>query len=364
MGLLDSLTGGMNSPLTHAGLGLLGANEKRMAYDPAQLPRSGWGAGLLGGMNSYNKYQQQQSEQANRAGLLSAKQDELKLKQAEAQRESKLLEQQQAGFAQWVQTLEPQKQQQAVSMFRTGVPPNEIFKRFSPAPTKGPSSYEEYTRAYPNKEITYDAFLTMDANRKRPTTSVTNVMPGGGSELSTRPMTEAEARSFGLQSAEGLGVDSKGKPVKVEGGKATVDEARAVQFAAQMDESKTNLKDYEKDPTWKPGIMEYSAPSSLLGIPAKNLLGSSKYKEYYSNAARWAASYIYLVSGATARQEEVDSTVREYFRTPGDSQEQIKQKIAARAVAEKQAKARGGRFGAGSNAAPRIRYDKQGNRVQ
>ena len=67
MGLLDMLQGGvksgLNNPLTHAGLGLLQANAKRRSYNPADLPPDGLGAGLIGGLKSYNSYQSQQQQQ-------------------------------------------------------------------------------------------------------------------------------------------------------------------------------------------------------------------------------------------------------------------------------------------------------------
>lgn len=57
-----------------------------------------------------------------------------------------------------------------------------------------------------------------------------------------------------------------------------------------------------------------------------NFLASPDFRQFKTGADEWAANLVFLRSGATARQEEKDSAVKNYFPQPGDDPETIKRK--------------------------------------
>ena len=181
---------GMSNPLTHAGMGLLATTQPRYSTNIADLNGGGIGAGLLAGVGSYNAYTDSMSRRDTREGLLRTKQQEYEIKQQEAQRKAQAAQQKQQAIQGFLSN--PNLNQQQRALLQGHIDPSAYNAAF-PKPEKGPSSYEEYLRAYPDKSISYDQFLTLDANRKRPTTSVTNVMPGDGpGGLMERPLAPNE----------------------------------------------------------------------------------------------------------------------------------------------------------------------------
>ena len=70
---------------------------------------------------------------------------------------------------------------------------------------------------------------------------------------------------------------------------------------------------------------------------------SPEFKDWKRNTDEWARNLVFLRSGATARQEEVDAAVQNYWPQPGDEPDDVKRKVAARKDAEEQARKMGGR---------------------
>ncbi len=89
--------------------------------------------------------------------------------------------------------------------------------------------------------------------------------------------------------------------------------------------------------------------------PLKGFLQSDNYKTYKNNAAQWTQSKVFLQSGATAREDEIERDFETYFAQPGDSPDIVKEKAQMREAsmdnAEK-AYLASARATAGGNATP------------
>jgi hypothetical protein len=80
----------------------------------------------------------------------------------------------------------------------------------------------------------------------------------------------------------------------------------------------------QTDPTGKWNAVMGSIP--LTG----GVFQSDDYRSYKAAAERWAANYLYLKSGAQAGQDEIQSTVRQFFPQSGEDDRIVKQKELAR----------------------------------
>ncbi len=77
-------------------------------------------------------------------------------------------------------------------------------------------------------------------------------------------------------------------------------------------------------------LPQASQGASALNWLAPETFKSDTYKEYRRNASAWTAAYLYKISGATARPDEIETHVKDFFVMPGDSPDLVREKIAGR----------------------------------
>lgn len=65
----------------------------------------------------------------------------------------------------------------------------------------------------------------------------------------------------------------------------------------------------------------------------KGYIQTPEYRSYNRLASEWAANWVFLRSGATARKDEVDAAVQNYWPQPGDDPDQVASKAAEREAA-------------------------------
>lgn len=175
--------------------------------------------------------------------------------------------------------------------------------------------------------------------------------PPPGTQLTHRQVQEITGQAV----PPGLYVQTKhGPKLQVQQDKPTEGQEKASTFSSMLDEAARNLVRFEDEAfreeggelakdVWTPGPVE--ASGLLPEWMQRHWVRSDQYKEYLANAERWAQSAIYLASGAQAPEQEVERMVRNYFRQPGDTPNQVREKIKARHVFEQSARDRGAAAG-------------------
>ncbi len=119
---------------------------------------------------------------------------------------------------------------------------------------------------------------------------------------------------------------------------------RSAEFVVgNLDNLETRIQDAESrfDPT---SVQSMAADIPLVG----NFLASGAQQEHRAAADEWTTNMVFLRSGATAREDEKESTYQNYFAQPGDAPETVINKRAMRAEARAEAEKQGreaGRLG-------------------
>ena len=136
MGLLDNL----RSPMTQIGLGIMDYNAPRMSKNPADLKPSGFGPGLLAGLNNLNEYEQQQAENEYKSGLLGVQQDTLRDKRQTDIDKARQAQAEMAAGQRWIQGLAPQEQAQALAYLQAGGDIKDLMGRYDKASSLPPDA--------------------------------------------------------------------------------------------------------------------------------------------------------------------------------------------------------------------------------
>lgn len=76
-----------------------------------------------------------------------------------------------------------------------------------------------------------------------------------------------------------------------------------------------------------------AAAGEWLPDAVKGYAQTPEYRGYHRLASEWAANWVFLRSGATARKDEVDAAVQNYWPQPGDGPEEVADKAAGREAA-------------------------------
>lgn len=196
---------GMNNPLTHMGMGLLAASAPRMSYTP-EGATTNYGAGLLGGMQSYQNYQQgllgQQFRQAQIQAAnerLAMERERMEMERAQAEQEAQIRrDRAEAGMRMGGLISDPgQRALYSDALAATG-DPMKAWGLANPAEKELPSDVREalwYQSASPEQRRAY-----MESKiAGRPVTNIINTppptyrgTPGGGTAV-LRPDTNAPA---------------------------------------------------------------------------------------------------------------------------------------------------------------------------
>ncbi|PLW69453.1 hypothetical protein [Pseudohalioglobus lutimaris] len=85
-------------------------------------------------------------------------------------------------------------------------------------------------------------------------------------------------------------------------------------------------------PDYTPGPVE-SLANEYLPDSLKGFMQSGEYREANATADEWARTLVFLRSGATARQEEVDAAKQNYWPQPGDDDADVTRKKRLRTEA-------------------------------
>lgn len=162
-------------------------------------------------------------------------------------------------------------------------------------------------------------------------------------------MTDAEKARIGI-AYEQLALDKAKAANEIAFGKPlTESQAKATAFQSQMIGAENNIKELEAK-GFDPTSLKTQATLKVAG-GALNPLVSPEAQQYKQAQEQWAESYLRFKTGAAATESEVKRNIETFFPKFGDKPEQIAQKAAARAQAEKDIGFAAG-MGAGRGAQP------------
>jgi len=126
------------------------------------------------------------------------------------------------------------------------------------------------------------------------------------------------------------GEEGKSKDARFVPKPATDAQRRSEYTVSSMQEYDKRATDYT--PTALEAIAYERGPGELKGG-----LVSNEFKEQRENAGEWAANMVFLKSGATARKDEVDRAVTDFWPAYGDDEEDVKRKAENRKIAMREA---------------------------
>ena len=144
-----------------------------------------------------------------------------------------------------------------------------------------------------------------------------------------RPQTVTTPDGVFTTPGYNLGGDDTGTPDGFTPRKPTEREQTAAYTVANMRDFNSKATDYI--PTFIESMAASATPSELAPIEAA--MQSDQYKSYRNNAEQWTAAKVFLQSGATAREEEVQRDFRTLFPQFGDDDALVEEKRRAREMA-------------------------------
>lgn len=125
-----------------------------------------------------------------------------------------------------------------------------------------------------------------------------------------------------------------------------------------LNASSVNVDRILNNPDFNPAsLKEYAGRFS-------NFLSTDSGRRFRAAADEWATNMVFLRSGATARQEEKDSAMRNFFPAPGDDPKTIQFKRKFRLQQENAAYARAAQSGRASAEQAQKRIDENNQKIQ
>lgn len=294
---MSNMNGLLNNPLLHIGLGLLGQGQSR---DPGQV---GIGAGVRQGLLSYGqqqKYQVEQQalaqEQAYKTAQMNDMQQKMAMEQAKWDQEQSLYNQQQAAL----NSLGPNvTDAQKAALLMGGAPAAQVIKDMGRGGNLEGTSLEvqavnDYVNTLPPDQR---AAARSDLMRQELMREKTVVTPAGtrfiqGFDLGGGTPGAALSSQSGLVPS----TPSEG--------------ARKDLFAANnMLSFATEADTLENSEGFDPASAEAAAAS----MPGSAKFISPQADQYNSAKKQWSTMMVMLISGATAREDEVATAMETYF---------------------------------------------------